>query len=78
LAEELDKLGWTDAELTGRLKSDARKPAMARRLRTETTVTLKRIAGELHMGRWTHVSNLLALAQQPGSTSQSELNSCQK
>jgi hypothetical protein len=30
----------------------------ARRLREETTVSLKWIAARLHMGGWTHVSNL--------------------
>jgi len=42
-----------------RRKSDANKVALARRLRQETTVSLKCIAENLHMGTWTHVSNLL-------------------
>jgi len=33
---------------------------LARRLRAETTMSLKWIAGELHMGSWTYVSNLLS------------------
>jgi hypothetical protein len=36
---------------------------MARRLREETTMTLKWIAGELYMGARTHVSNLLSQAR---------------
>jgi len=32
---------------------------IARRLRQETTMTLAWIARRLHMGVWTHVSNLL-------------------
>jgi hypothetical protein len=33
--------------------------ALARRLRQETTMTLKWMARTLHMGSWTYVSNLL-------------------
>ena len=32
---------------------------LARRLRQETTMSLKWIAERLHMGSWTYVSNLL-------------------
>jgi hypothetical protein len=46
LNEELDKLGWTGAELAQRAKGDARKLRIAQRLRTETAVTLKWIAAE--------------------------------
>jgi len=35
------------------------KVALARRLRHETTMSLKWIAQRLHMGSWTYVSNLL-------------------
>jgi len=59
LNEELDKLGWTAAELAALAKGDARKVRIARRLRVETAVTLKWIAAELHMGTWTHVANRL-------------------
>ena len=55
------RAGWRDesaAELAKRRKGDPEKAALARRLRAETTMTLKRIAGEMHMGSWTHVSNL--------------------
>ena len=37
----------------------------AGRLRAETTMTLKWIAQELHMGAWTHVSKLLSQRRQP-------------
>jgi hypothetical protein len=40
-------------------KGDKSKVALARRLRQETTMSLKWIARRLHMGSWTHVSNLL-------------------
>jgi REP element-mobilizing transposase RayT len=59
VAEELKKLAWEEADLTRRAKSDATKVALARRLRQETTMSLKWIAGRLSMGAWTNVSNLL-------------------
>ena len=61
--EELDKLGWTGAELAARAKGDTRKIRIARRLRAETAVTLKWIAAELQMGTWTHVANRLQTAK---------------
>jgi REP element-mobilizing transposase RayT len=60
VAEQLQRLGWPAAELAKRRKGDAEKVALARRLRAETTMSLKWIAGELHMGSWTYVSNLLS------------------
>ena len=78
LREELDKLGWTGAELVQRAKGDARKIRIAHRLREETAVTLKWIATELHMGSWTNVSNLIARAQASASINQTELSLCQK
>jgi hypothetical protein len=59
LNEELDKLGWTGAELAQRSNGDARKIRMAQRLRAETAVTLKWIAKALYLGTWTHVANRL-------------------
>ena len=73
LNEELDKLGWTGAELAKRAKGDARKIRIAQRLRTETAATLKWIAAELHMGTWTHVANRLQNAKGKSEpTNQSE------
>jgi putative transposase len=57
--EGLHALGWKEADLPGWPKGDKRKVALARRLRQETTMTLKWIAQRLHMGSWTYVSNLL-------------------
>ena len=75
LQEELDKLGWMGAELSRRAKGDARKIRIARRLRTETSVTLKWIATELHLGTWTHVANRLQKATgQTQSQNQNELS----
>jgi REP element-mobilizing transposase RayT len=57
--EELQQIGWTKADLTRRPKGAKEKIAVAQRLRTETTMTLKWIASRLEMGTWTNVSNLL-------------------
>ena len=60
-----------------RAKGDARKIRIARRLRTETAVTLKWIAAELNMGTWTHMANRLSHnSAQPEN--QPDLNLCQK
>jgi hypothetical protein len=40
-------------------KGDRRKVKIARRLRQETTMTLKWIADRLKMGTWTHATNRL-------------------
>ncbi len=50
VAEELARLGWTEAELVARRKGDPGKMAMATRLRRETTLTVKAIAARLHLG----------------------------
>ena len=59
LKEELARLNWTARDLKATLKGDKRKVRIARRLRTETTMTLKWIAERLSMGTWTHVANRL-------------------
>jgi hypothetical protein len=77
LREELEALGWDGAALAQRPKGDARKVRMARRLRAETSVTLKWIAQHLHMGTWTNVANRLSHnPAQPDN--QPALNLCQK
>ena len=63
VAAELKRLNSTESELRRRRKGDPKKVKIARRLREETTMTLKWIAGELYMGAWTHVSNLLSQAR---------------
>ena len=60
VAEHLAALGWQAADLALHRKGDAHKVTLAARLRRETTMSLKWIASELHMGSWTYVSNLLA------------------
>jgi hypothetical protein len=59
VSARLKKLGWRKADLGARRKSDAHKVALARELRSQTTMSLKWIAQRLEMGSWTHVSNLL-------------------
>ena len=50
LGQELKQRGWTESDLRRRRKSDREKLAMAARLRTETTLTIKRIAELLGLG----------------------------
>ena len=59
VSHEMKKLGWKEADLERHLKGDRRKVRIARRLRQETTMTLKWIAERLKMGTWTHVTNRL-------------------
>jgi len=59
VAEEMKRLGWSEADLELTRKGDRRKVKIARRLRQETTMTLKWIAERLKMGTWTHVTNRL-------------------
>jgi REP element-mobilizing transposase RayT len=59
VAEELRRLGWKQGELEKRLKADPDKVRIARRLRGETTMTLKWIAERLRMGSWSYVANNL-------------------
>src|ERR1035441_8758149 len=57
--EELGRLGWEEDDLGARRKGHRAKVMLARRLRQETTMSLKWIAQRLQMGSWTCVSNLL-------------------
>lgn len=50
VAAELARLKWTARDLEQTRKGDRRKIKIARRLRTETTMTLKWISARLHMG----------------------------
>ena len=59
ISARLKKLGWGKRELATRRKGDPEKVALARDLRSQTTMSLKWIARRLEMGSWTHVSNLL-------------------
>ena len=50
---------WDEDRLRARPKKHRSKVVLARRLRQETTKSLKWIAERLQMGTWTYVSNLL-------------------
>ena len=59
IAEELKRRGWSAAHLALRPKGDARKLEIARRLRRETTMTLRWIAERMNMGTAGSLANLL-------------------
>ena len=75
--EEVERLGWREEELWVRRKGHRAKVLLARRLRQETTMSLKWIAERLHMGSWTYVSNLLNEQPQTHPQAQEELRLCQ-
>lgn len=56
---ELKRAGWSEAELPRRRKADPLKLLVAARLRQETTMTLKWIAGRLAMGTWKYLNGRL-------------------
>ena len=74
--EELQRLGWPETGLRARPKGHGGKVRVARRLRQETTMSLKWIAARLHLGSWTYVSNLLNEKRLP-QTNQGMLPLCQ-
>ncbi|HEU0038288.1 MAG TPA: hypothetical protein VFR76_03345 [Verrucomicrobiae bacterium] len=57
--QEMGRLGWKEGDLEQHRKGNQRKVKIARRLRRETTMTMKWIADRLKMGTWTHVTNRL-------------------
>jgi len=59
LEKELKQRDWTQRDLVERRKADPQKLKIAWRLRQETTMTLKWIALNLHIGSWTYLSNCL-------------------
>jgi hypothetical protein len=59
IAEGLKEAGWNAEMLKRERKGHPVKVELARKLRRETTVTLRWIAENLNMGRWTNVSNHL-------------------
>jgi hypothetical protein len=50
ITAELGRLGWSEAQLRERRKSDPAKLALAVRLRRETALTVGWIAHRLHLG----------------------------
>lgn len=75
ISEALQGWGWQEKDLGSRPKGDQCKVTLARRLRAETTMTLKWIAQRLEMGSWTYVSNLLH--ERPLQPRQQQLPLCQ-
>jgi hypothetical protein len=63
LKEELIRRGWTDEELQERRKGDRHKVRIAKRLRTETTMTWAWIADALKMGSSGYVANCVRAAK---------------
>ncbi len=57
LEQMLRKAGWTEVDLEKRRKGEKAKVQMARRLRTETTMSWKWIAQQLRMGHWRSAAN---------------------
>lgn len=62
ITEELKHAHWKAAALKENAKSHPVKLALAMRLRKETTLTIREIAGRLHMGSWKSLNNKLYLA----------------
>jgi putative transposase len=63
LASELAARSWTEEDLKTRKKGDPVKVEIASRLRRETTMTLRWIAGRLTMGSLAYLNNQLYLAR---------------
>lgn len=70
VAEELQRLGWTSADLVHRAKKDPDKLAIAMRLRRETTLSIKAIAARVELGTYNTANARLHRAMQPGLTLQ--------
>jgi hypothetical protein len=75
--EEIERLGWDEDQLRARRKGHRSKVMRARRLRQETTMSLKWIAARLQMGTWTCVSNLLNEPPETQPQAQEVLPLCQ-
>jgi hypothetical protein len=75
--QEIERLGWDEDQLRAHRKGHPSKVKLARRLRQETTMSLKWIAARLQMGTWTYVSNLLNEPQENQPQAQELLPLCQ-
>ena len=75
--EEIERLGWDEDQLRAHRKGHRAKVLLARRLRQETTMSLKWIAQRLQMGSWTYVSNLLNEPPETQPQAQEVLPLCQ-
>jgi putative transposase len=63
IRSSLEQMGWSENDLRERGKCAPEKVRIARQLRAETTLSLKRVAERLTMGTWTNVSSLLYKAR---------------
>ena len=77
MGRELERLGLDEDQLRARRKGHRSKVMLARRLRQETTMSLKWIAARLQMGTWTCVSNLLNEPPETQPQAQEVLPLCQ-
>lgn len=68
IGQELDRLGWQEADLLSRRKRDPRKLELAVRLRQETTLSVKQIAQRLHLGTPASASVCLLAARRTSSS----------
>ena len=59
VCEELERLKWRESDISKESKGRPQKVEIARRIREETTMSLKWIAIRLKMGGWKHVANKL-------------------
>ena len=69
VVEGLKQAGWDETALRTQRKGHPIKVRLARRLRKQSTVTLKWIAQRLCMGTWAHLANLLRPSATAKSTS---------
>lgn len=60
-------LGWAESELARQRKGDRHKMELARRLRSETTMSLAWVAELMRMGSCSYVSNLLRTTKSANS-----------
>ena len=58
----LQEWNWREGDLGQHPKAPPAKLALAARLRRETTLTVREIAGRLQMGSWKSLNNKLYLA----------------
>ena len=71
MRDEFKARGWTDTDLSQLAKGEEDKVEIAWRLRQQTSMTLKWIAGKLRMGSWTYLSNLLVLKRKESEKNRS-------
>ena len=60
VCEELERLKWRESDISKESKGAPQKVEIARRIREETTMSLKWIATRLSMGGWKYVANKLS------------------